>query len=110
MEVWEGVDHEVNTKTRGSKYNITYVHPHIYINKRISPIFNCVIPESVSLTSLARQLSVHSIMCNVVFVLRQLPVSRLNFASHFLVLVNALSLVFGQMPTIDNNVSQQDTC
>ncbi len=26
-----------------------------YINKQISPIFNCVTPESVSLTPLARQ-------------------------------------------------------
>ncbi len=29
---------------------------HIYINKQISPVFNCVTPESVSLGSLARQL------------------------------------------------------
>ena len=42
--------------TRGSKYKMTYVHPHTYINKQISPIFNCVTPESVSLASLARQL------------------------------------------------------
>ncbi len=29
-----------------------------YINKQISPIFNCVTPESVSLAPLARQLSI----------------------------------------------------
>ena len=29
MEVWEGVDIEANTKIRGSKYKITYVHPQI---------------------------------------------------------------------------------
>ena len=30
-EAWEGVDHEANTKTRGSKYKMTYVHPHTHI-------------------------------------------------------------------------------
>ncbi len=28
-----------------------------YINKKISPIFNCVTPESVSLAPLARQIN-----------------------------------------------------
>ncbi len=31
---------------------------HIFIHKQISPIFNCVTPESVSLASLACQLEV----------------------------------------------------
>ena len=29
---------------------MTYIRPHIYTNKQISLIFNCVAPESVSLT------------------------------------------------------------
>ncbi len=44
---------------RGSKYKMTYVRPHIFSNKQISPIFNCVTPDSVSLSSLARQLYIY---------------------------------------------------
>ncbi len=53
-EVWDGVEHRANAKIREGQ--ITYVRPNIYINKQISPIFNCVTPESVSLATLARQL------------------------------------------------------
>ncbi len=42
-----------------SKYKMTYVRPHIFSNKQISPIFNCVTPDSVSLSSLARQLYIY---------------------------------------------------
>jgi len=41
------------TKMRGSKYEMTYVR--IYINKQISPIFDCVTPDSILLSSLACQ-------------------------------------------------------
>ncbi len=37
--------------------NDIHTSTYIYINKQISPIFNCVTPESVSLTPLARQLN-----------------------------------------------------
>ena len=33
---------------------MTYVRPHIYINKQISPIFNCILRVSCSLHSLAK--------------------------------------------------------
>ncbi len=49
--VWDGVDHRTNTKLPGSKYKITYVRPKIY--KQVSPIFNCVIPDSVLLANYA---------------------------------------------------------
>ncbi len=48
MEVWDRVEH---TEAAGSKYKMTYVHPHIYINKQISQIFNCVTPVSVLLAA-----------------------------------------------------------
>ncbi len=56
MQFGTGVDHITNTKTRESKYKMTYVRPNIYTNKQTSPIFNCVTPVSVSLATLARQL------------------------------------------------------
>ncbi len=31
--IWDGVDHITNTKTRGSKYKMTYIRPYIYTNK-----------------------------------------------------------------------------
>ncbi len=49
VEVWEGIDHEANTKMRGSKYKMTYVRLHIHIN-------NCVTPDSVLLALIAQQL------------------------------------------------------
>ena len=56
VEVWEGVDHEANTKMRGSKYKMTYICPHTYKQANI-PVFQCVFSESVSL---ARQLETDS--------------------------------------------------
>ena len=53
--VWAGVDHEANTNARVKEQN-DKVHPHTYINKQISLIFNCVTPDSVSIASLTHQL------------------------------------------------------
>ncbi len=53
-EVWDGVDHRTNTKTRGSKYK-NALRTSKHINKQTSPIFDCVTPVSVSLATLARQ-------------------------------------------------------
>ncbi len=56
MKFGTGSNTEQHKNTRGSKFKMTYVRPHIHINKQISPIFNCVTPESVSLAPLARQI------------------------------------------------------
>ncbi len=56
--------------TRGSKYKMTYVRPHIYINKQISTIFNCVTPESVSLANYTKYqlyaISLYTLWCTTV--------------------------------------------
>ncbi len=39
MGDWEGVDHEANTKARGSKYKMTYVCPHILYKQANIPYF-----------------------------------------------------------------------
>ncbi len=44
---------------------MTRVRPHTYINKQISPIFNCATPDSVSL---AHQLNIHTYIHNVLCV------------------------------------------
>ncbi len=59
MQLGTGVDNRTNTKTRGSKYKMTYIRPYIYLNKQTSPIFDCVTPVSVSLATLARQLYIY---------------------------------------------------
>ena len=50
-----GLNTELTLKYVRVKVKMTYVHPHTYINKQVSPIFNCVTPESVLLAPLARQ-------------------------------------------------------
>ena len=57
MKFGTGSNAERTQKYGGSKYKMTYIRPNIYINKQTSPIFNCVTPVSVSLATLARQLS-----------------------------------------------------
>ncbi len=54
-----GVYHEATTKMWGSKYNDIRMSTQIY--KQISPILNCVTPDSVLLASLTRQnyISIH---------------------------------------------------
>ncbi len=51
------------SKNKNTRVNIrmTYVRPHI--NKQISPICNCVTPESVSFASLSHQL-LHTVQYN----------------------------------------------
>ncbi len=49
MQLGTGVDNRTNTKTRGSKYKMTYIRTYIYLNKQTSPIFDCITPVSVSL-------------------------------------------------------------
>ncbi len=51
------------------------IRPNIYVNKQTSPIFNCVTPVNVSLTTLASQIShnlepkpVHTYGANVLFI------------------------------------------
>ena len=55
MEVWEGVEHKATQTVRVKVQND--IRTSTYINKQISPFFNCVTPDSVSLASLARQLT-----------------------------------------------------
>ncbi len=57
MKFGTGSNAERTQKYGGSKYKMTYIRPNIYINKQTSPIFDCVTPVSVSLATLARQLS-----------------------------------------------------
>ncbi len=68
MKFGTGSNAERTQKYGGSKYKMTYIRPNI--NKQTSPIFNCVIPVSVSL---ARQLSLYHWLDNGLFSL---------FASH----------------------------
>ncbi len=51
VEIWEGVDHEANTKMQVKVQNDIIM----YINIQISPIFNFVTPDSISLASLTHQ-------------------------------------------------------
>ncbi len=51
VEVWECVENEADTKTKVSKYKFIRIYKQTNI-----PILHCVIPDSVLLTSLIRQL------------------------------------------------------
>ncbi len=56
MKFGTGSTTKLTQKREGQSTKMPYVRPNIYINKQTSPIFNCVTPVSVSLTTLARQL------------------------------------------------------
>ena len=68
---------------------MTYVRPNIYINKQTSPIFNCVIPVSVSLSrqikrkNLILQDMFFSVIC---FVVVSLPIHL--YSNNFRILEN----------------------
>ncbi len=55
-EVWDGVERGANTKIQMVKVQ-NDIRTSIYTDKQTSPIFNCVTPVSVSLATLARQLT-----------------------------------------------------
>ncbi len=66
MKFGTGSNAERTQKYGGSKYKMTYIRPNIYINKKTSPIFNCVTPVSVSL---ARRLYIYTVYIFLFFLL-----------------------------------------
>ncbi len=64
---------------------MTYVRPHIYINKLISPIFNCVTPVSVSLATLAKY----------IYILTHMHTYTLKFCGEYAILMNLKTVCVG---------------
>ncbi len=44
VEAWESVDHEANSKIRGSKYKMAYVRPHVHNKQTNIPDFQLCYP------------------------------------------------------------------